>query len=382
MTDSATQDAPTLFTGLRLGPHRLPHRVVMAPMTRNRAGDGNAPTEMNTTYYRQRASAALIVTEATWVERRGTGYPGIPGIVNRAQVDGWRQITDAVHEEDGRIYLQLWHAGRISHPDLQPGGGRPVAPSAVRPDGEAMTPEGPKPFVEPRALETGEVRELVTTFRRGAELAREAGFDGVELHAANGYLLDQFLRDGTNRRTDRYGGSVDDRCRFLVDVVDELCDVWGGERVGVRLSPVNDFNDMRDSTPAVTFGRAAEHLDRAGIGYLHVVEPEAPVPGPEGEQGDVFARIREAFGGTLMANGGYDRASAERAVASGYAQLVSFAKKFLANPDLPRRLAEGLPLNEPDPDTFYGGDERGYTDYPAWDELPEEQRRELAAGAG
>lgn len=376
-----TENDHALFDELRLGPHRLPHRVVMAPMTRNRAGEGNVPTEMNATYYRQRASAALIVTEATWVERRGTGYPGIPGIVNRPQVEGWRKVTGAVRDEGGRIFLQLWHAGRISHPDLQPGGRRPVAPSPVRPDGEAMTPEGPKPFVEPRPLETGEVRELVGTFRRGAELARGAGFDGVELHAANGYLVDQFLRDGTNRRSDRYGGSVDGRCRFLVEVAEALSDVWGGDRVGVRLSPVNDFNDMRDSRPAVTFGRAAELLDRTGVGYLHLVEPEAPVPGPEGEHGGVFSRLREAFDGTLMANGGYDLASADRAVATGYAQLVSFAKNFLANPDLPRRLSEGLPLNEPDEETFYGGDERGYTDYPTWDEL-EDGRGEPAARAG
>lgn len=370
---------PTLFDGFELGPYRLPNRVVMAPMTRNRAGPGNAPTDMNVTYYRQRASAGLIVTEATWTERGGTGYPGIPGIETDRQVDGWRKVTEAVHGEGGRIYLQLWHAGRISHPDLQPEGRRPVAPSAVRPEGEAMTPEGPEPFVEPRALETAEVEERVESFGEGARRAYEAGFDGVELHAANGYLVDQFLRDGTNRRDDRYGGSVDARCRFLVESTDALVDVWGADRVGVRLSPVNGFNDMRDSDPEATFTTAAERLDGIGIAYLHLVEPEAPVPGPGGEAGEVFAAIRSAFGGPIMANGGYDRASANRAISSGYAQLVSFAKKFLANPDLPRRLAEDLPLNRPDPDTFYGGDEEGYIDYPAWEELTDEERETVCA---
>jgi N-ethylmaleimide reductase len=372
-------DSP-LFTSFQLGPYRLPHRVVMAPMTRNRAGEGSVPTEMNVTYYRQRSSASLIVSEATWVERRGIGYPGVPGIADEEQVEGWRRVTKAVHEEGSRIFLQLWHGGRISHPDLQPDGGRPVAPSAVRPEGEAVTPGGPSPFVEPRALETGEVEELVGVFRRAAQRAYRADFDGVELHAANGYLVDQFLRDGTNRRDDRYGGSADRRCRFLVEVTEALCDVWGPARVGVRLSPVNGFNDMRDSEPAATFGRAAGRLDDLGVGYLHLVEPGAPVPATEGEHGHVFARIREAFTGTLVANGGYDRPSAERAIETGWAGLVSFAADFLATPDLPRRLAEGLPLNEPDRATFYGGDERGYVDYPTWEELDEERRRELAAG--
>jgi N-ethylmaleimide reductase len=371
MTDAETP----LFREFELGPHHLPNRVVMAPMTRNRAGEGNAPTEMNATYYRQRASAGLVLTEATWVEPAGTGYPGIPGIETDRQVEGWRRVTDAVHDAGGRIFLQLWHAGRISHPDLQPGGRRPVAPSAIRPEGEAMTPEGPKPFVEPRALETEEVEALVEAFRRGARNAERAAFDGVELHAANGYLVDQFLRDGTNHREDRYGGSTAARCRFLEEVVEALRDVWGPDRVGVRLSPVNDFNDMRDSDPAATFATATGLLAETGIGYLHLVEPEAPVPGPEGEHGEVFARIREAFPGPLMANGGYDRASSDRAIASGYAEMVSFAKKFLANPDLPRRLREGLPLNQPDPDTFYGGDAEGYVDYPTWEE------REAAAAS-
>lgn len=372
-------DSP-LFTPFRLGPFRLPHRVVMAPMTRNRAGDGNAPTEMNATYYRQRSSASLIVAEATWVEPRGVGYPGVPGIADERQVEAWRRVTSAVHEEGSRIFLQLWHGGRISHPDLQPDGGRPVAPSAVLPEGEAMTPRGPKPFVEPRPLEAGEVEELVEAFRGASERGRRSGFDGVELHAGNGYLVDQFLRDGTNRRDDRYGGTVDRRCRFLVEVTEALCDVWGTGRVGVRLSPVSGFNDMRDSDPAGTFGRAAGLLDDLAIGYLHLVEPGAPVPAPEGEAGHVFTRIRDAFTGPLIANGGYDRSSAERAIETGWAELVSFAEDFLATPDLPRRLAEGLPLNHPDRETFYGGGERGYVDYPTWEELDEEGRRELAAG--
>lgn len=378
-SSDGSPDRP-LLTPFDLGPYRLPSRVVMAPMTRNRAGEGNVPTEMNALYYRQRASAALILTEATPVEPRGHGYPGIPGLHTDEQEEGWARVTDAVHREGGRIFSQLWHTGRISHP-LTLGNERPVAPSAVKPAGEAMTPEGPKPFVTPRPLEVEEVEEIVALFRGAAERAYRANFDGVELHAANGYLVDQFLRDGTNRRTDRYGGSVEDRARFLVEVTEALVEVWGPERVGVRLSPLNDLNDMEDSDPPSTFGYAARRLGELGIAYLHVVEPGSPKPPveDEGETGRTFRAIRDAFPGPLVANGGYDRESGNAVVEAGYAQLVSYAKLFLANPDLPRRFAEGLPLNEPDPDTFYGGDEEGYVDYPTWEELQQEEA-EVAAG--
>jgi len=360
-----------LFRGTKVGDLSLPHRIVMAPMTRNRAGAGNAPTEMNAAYYRQRASASLILTEATPVEPRGHGYPNIPGIYTDAQEAGWRRVTEAVHEAGGRIFQQLWHSGRINHPLTMPDGEVPVAPSAVRPEGSVATVEGEKDFVVPRALATEEAVAIVEDFRRGAERSKRAGFDGVELHAANGYLVDQFLRDGTNRRDDRYGGSVENRVRFLREVVEALVDVWGGGRVGVRLSPLSSFNDMADSDPASTFGHAAATLDDLGVAYLHVVEPEDPKPPvrDDGEAGRVFGAVRDRFPGCLVANGGYDRTTGSRVVREGYAELVSYARMFLANPDLPRRFAENLPLNDPDPDTFYGGDERGYVDYPTWEEI-------------
>jgi N-ethylmaleimide reductase len=352
--------AGRMFAPIRVGPYELPHRIVMAPMTRNRAGRGNVPTPLNATYYAQRASAGLIITEATQVSPQGVGYPNTPGIHTDEQVAGWRRVTSAVQRRRGRIFLQLWHVGRISHPYYQPGGALPVAPSAIRPKGEIYTPEGPKPFVTPRALDASEIPVIVRQFAEGARRARDAGFDGVELHAANGYLIDQFLRDGTNRRTDRYGGAVENRARFLLELTEAVCAVWGADRVGVRLSPVSSFNDMADSDPARTFAYAAERLNALGVAYVHVVEhitPEAPAP-------RITPLVRAAFRGPLMVNDGYDRALAEAAVTEGRADLVSFGKPFLANPDLPERFAEGAPLNVPEPSTFYGGDERGYTDYP------------------
>jgi N-ethylmaleimide reductase len=352
-----------------LGNLILPHRVVMAPMTRNRAGPGHAPREMNTLYYRQRASAALILTEATPVEPRGHGYPHVPGMYSSRQELGWRRVVDAVHEEGGRIFQQLWHAGRIGHPlNLPEEADETVAPSPVRPEGEIQTPEGPRPFPEPRALDADEVTALVGRFLSAARRARRAGFDGVELHGANGYLVDQFLRDGTNRRRDRYGGDVEGRARFLVEATGALVDVWGADRVGVRLSPLNPFNDMEDSDPERIFVHAAGRLGELGIGYLHVVEPEPADERPDGIEHTVVTRMRDAFGGTVMLNGGYDRETGNRAVAEGRADLVSYGRLFLANPDLPRRFAEALPLNEPDPDTFYGGGAEGYVDYPTWEE--------------
>ncbi|MBE0617871.1 MAG: alkene reductase, partial [Proteobacteria bacterium] len=257
-----------LFAPFQLGPNALPNRIVMAPMTRNRAGEGCAPRELNATYYAQRASAGLIVTEASQVSPQGVGYPFTPGIHSSQQVAGWRLVTAAVHRAGGRIFLQLWHVGRISHPSLQPGGALPVAPSAVRPEGEGMTYEGPRPFVTPRALETGELPGLVGQFRDGARNAHEAGFDGVEIHAANGYLLDQFLRDGTNHRADAYGGSVENRARLLLEVVEAVAGVWGADRVGVRISPLNAFNSMADTDPDATFTHVARALRPFGLGYL------------------------------------------------------------------------------------------------------------------
>jgi N-ethylmaleimide reductase len=350
-----------LFTPFQLGPLLLPNRIVMAPMTRNRAGAGNVPTPLNAEYYEQRASAGLIVTEATQVSPEGVGYPGTPGIHTDAQVEGWRQVTDAVHRAGGRVFLQLWHVGRISHPSLQPGGALPVAPSAIAAAGQAFTHSGLQPFVVPRPLETREIAGVVAQFEAGARHALAAGFDGVEVHAANGYLIDQFLRDGTNRRTDRYGGSVENRARFLLEVTEAVAGVWDAARVGVRLSPWSDFNSMRDSDPAATFGYAARALAPFGLAYLHVVEPVGGVPVGVAA---LAPELRGAFGGPLMVNGGYTRALAEAALARGDADLVSFGASYLANPDLPVRLVRNAPLNAPEPATFYGGDHRGYTDYP------------------
>jgi N-ethylmaleimide reductase len=355
---------PDLSTPVAIGALTLPNRIVMAPMTRNRAGPGNVPTALTAEYYSQRASAGLIITEATQVSPQGVGYPGTPGIHSDAQVAGWRRATDAVHQAGGRIFLQLWHVGRISHPSLQPDGALPVAPSARAPKGEAFTASGPQPFVTPRELRTAEIPEIVGQFEAGARLAKAAGFDGVEIHGANGYLIDQFLRDGTNRRSDRYGGSLAGRARFLIEVTEAVAGVWGPGRVGVRLSPQSAFNDMSDSDPRATFGHAARALAPFGLAYLHIVEPVGALP--EGTA-PLAPDLKQAFGGPLMINGGYTRALAEAALARGAADLVSFGASFLANPDLPLRLVQDAPLNPPDPATFYGGDARGYTDYPALD---------------
>jgi N-ethylmaleimide reductase len=351
-----------ILSAFTLGPLQLPNRVVMAPMTRNRAGPGNVPVALNATYYAQRATAGLIVSEATQVSPQGLGYPDTPGIHSAEQIAGWKLVTDAVHRAGGRIFLQLWHVGRISHPLLQPDGALPVAPSAIAPTGQAWTLDGLKPYVTPRALETSEITSLVENYRRGAANARHAGFDGVELHGANGYLVDQFLRDKTNRRIDRYGGSALNRARFLLEVTEALVAEWGAERVGVRLSPTTPFNDMADSNPAETFSTAVQELNRFGLSYLHIVEPAAGDPIPAGEVPDI-AFFRRRWRAALMANKGYDLARANAVLADGCADLVSFAVLFLANPDLPERFRRGAALNPPDRKTFYGGAERGYTDY-------------------
>lgn len=359
-----TAKAADLYAEYSLGPLNLPNRFVMAPMTRNRAGAGNVPTEFVSRYYEQRASAGLLVTEATQIAPEGVGYPNTPGIHTADQIAGWARVTDAVHAARGRIFLQLWHVGRISHPLFQPNGILPVAPSAVAPAGQVYTPDGLKPFETPRALVADEIPWIVEQYREGAANALDAGFDGVELHGANGYLPDQFLRDGTNRRLDEYGGSVQNRARFLLDIVRELIDVWGPDRVGVRLSPSGTFNEMKDSNPMETFGYVVGELDRLGIVYVHLVE---------GNEDDIrhggsivpTERLRPLFRRTLIVNGGYDRERADAVIGNGLADLVSFGKAFLANPDLPQRLKFGAALNVPEPDTFYGGGEKGYIDYPA-----------------
>ncbi len=352
----------SLLTPVRIGPYDLPNRLIMAPMTRNRAGQGNVPTAINAAYYAQRASAGLIITEATQVSPQGVGYPNTPGIHSPAHVEGWKQVTQAVHAAGGRIVLQLWHVGRISHPSLQPGGAPPVAPSAIKPDGQALTLEGLKPFVTPRALELREIAGIVEEYRTGAANALSAGFDGVEIHAANGYLIDQFLRDKTNQRTDEYGGSIPNRARLLLEVAEALISVWGPERIGVRLSPLNPFNDIADSTPAETFGYAINQLNRLRLAFLDLVEDNIAGNAP------LDARhFRRSWNQVLIANRGYDQERANALLAEGAADAVAFGVPFLANPDLPERFRRGAPLNPPNRSTFYGGGEAGYTDYPFLD---------------
>ena len=364
MTQS--EQHPTLHSPVQVGPYTLRNRMVMAPMTRSRAVAGNVPSDLAVTYYAQRASAGLIVTEGTQVSPQGVGYMGTPGIHEEEQIAGWRRVTDAVHEKGGRIFAQLWHVGRISHPLLQPDGGLPVAPSAIAAEGQTYTLEGPKPFGVPRALELDEIPGVVEQFAHGARSALASGFDGVEIHGANGYLVDQFLRSGTNQRTDAYGGPVENRTRFLLEVTEAVVGVWGADRVGVRFSPTGVFNTMSDSDPAATFGYAAKALDRFGLAYLHVVEPvgsPAPLVAPV---------LRAAFRGPFILNGGYNLDSGNAALAAGEADLISFGVLFLSNPDLPERFAEGSALNPVDQGTFYQGGEKGYIDYPT---------REVVAGA-
>ena len=356
-----------LFTPLQMGPHTLANRIVMAPLTRNRAGAGNVPQAMNIEYYRQRASAGLIISEGSQISPTAVGYLATPGIHSPEQIAGWKQVTDAVHSRGGKIFLQLWHCGRVSHPSLQPGGILPVAPSAILPASQTFTPNGWQPLVTPRALETSELPGIVADYRQAAQNAMAAGFDGVEIHAANGYLLDQFIRDGSNRRTDAYGGSLENRSRLLLEVTAAVTGVWGADRVGVRFSPINSFNDMHDSNPQKTFDFMASALNTFGLAYLHGMELSF---GSEPKPDFDFAQMRRCFKGPYMANGCYDKARAETALASGYADLVAFGVPFIANPDLPERFARNAPLNTPDQSSFYGGDEKGYTDYPFLDINP------------
>jgi N-ethylmaleimide reductase len=354
-----------LFSSYDLGPGELKNRMVMAPMTRNRAGRGNSPQPLNALYYGQRAGAGLIITEAAQVSPQGLGYPDMPGIYSPEQIAGWRMVTDLVHSRGGLIFLQLFHCGRISHPSLQPEGAAPVAPSAIKPAGEAMTYEGPRPFITPRSLETEEIAAIIDQFRQGAENALAANFDGVEIHGANGYLVDQFLRDGTNRRTDQYGGSVENRSRFLFEVTKEVVNVLGQGRVGVHISPGNPFNDIHDSNSEGVFSHVAAGLNRFPLAYLHVVEVNLSKPTDfNGGLNPITKKLRKIYAGTYMTNGGYDRDLAERVLQLGDADLVSFGKLYLANPDLAERFMKNAPLNQPDPASFYGGDETGYTDYP------------------
>ncbi len=351
-----------LFSPIQVGELELANRMVMAPMTRNRAPE-TIPTALMAEYYRQRASAGLIVSEGAQVSEQGIGYPATPGIHTQSQIGAWQKVTRAVQDADGRIFCQLWHCGRISHPDFHKGV-LPVAPSAIRPEGQAFTYEGLKDFVTPRALETAEIPGIVDQYRHAAACAIKAGFDGVEIHAANGYLIDQFLRDRTNHRTDAYGGSIDNRIRLLSDIAQAVCDEIGKDKVGVRISPINHFNDIDDSNPQALFNRVAEVLSAIGVVYLHVVE--VSMAGDSDTAVDM-SEIRQRFAGAYIANGGYDKARGNKAISGGAADLVAFGVPFLANPDLPKRFELDAPLNAPDPDRFYGGSAEGYTDYPTLD---------------
>jgi N-ethylmaleimide reductase len=353
-----------LFSQYRMGDLTLPNRIVMAPMTRNRAGDADVPVLLTVTYYVQRASAGMIITEGSQVSPQGVGYVHTPGIYSEAQVAGWKKVTEAVHRNGGKIFIQLWHVGRVSHPDFL-GGDLPVAPSALPVEGFVHTPGGKKPIPVPRALKTDEVPDIVRQFRQAAENARAAGFDGVEIHGANGYLLDQFLRSGSNKRTDVYGGNLENRARLPLEVTKAVIEVWGRDRVGYRISPHNNANSMSDANPLETFSYFTRELNKTGLGYLHLIEPIGGRAGfvpPEARLGPTLRRIFER---TFILNGGYGLQSGNEAIIRGEADLIAFGVPFLANPDLPERFRQNEPLNEPDMATFYVGGAKGYTDYPA-----------------
>jgi N-ethylmaleimide reductase len=352
-----------LFSPLRLGAIELPNRVVMSSLTRNRAGEGNVPTDLMVEYYRQRASAGLILTEASPVCAEGHGYPRTPGIHTAEQVAGWKKVTDAVHAAGGRIAIQLWHVGRISHPDLQPNGATPVAPSALRPAGQTITFTGMQDYVTPRALETAEISGVVAAFAQAAKNAMAAGFDGVEIHGGNGYLVDQFLRSSTNQRTDAYGGSKENRARLLLEIIAAVTAAIGNGRVGLRLSPVTPFNDMSDANPQETFDYAVGELNRFDLAFLDILQGTGGSPQAQWLPFD-YARLRTIYKGNLVLNNGYDFASGQEAIATGAADAIAFGRALLANPDLVERFRRGAPLNQPDYERLYVGEERGYTDYP------------------
>ncbi len=347
----------TLFDPIRIGAFALPNRIVMAPLTRARAtADGRVPTDLMREYYRQRATAGLILTEATSVTAMGVGYERTPGIWSDDQVAGWRRITDAVHDAGGRILMQLWHVGRISDPSLL-GGKPPVAPSAIAASGHVSLLRPERPYPTPRALERDEIPGVVADYRRGAENAQRAGFDGVEIHGANGYLLDQFLQDGTNKRTDDYGGAVENRARLMLEVADAAIAVWGADRVGMHLAPRGDAHSMSDSDPAATFGHVARELGRRKLAFLFAREHRA--------DDSLGPMLKRAFGGSFIANERYTIEQSEAALEHGEADAISFGVKFIANPDLPERLRRRAELNELDRANMYGGGAEGYTSYPA-----------------
>jgi N-ethylmaleimide reductase len=351
----------SLFSPIQFGAITAPNRIFMAPMTRCRADANHVPTDIMVEHYAQRASGGLLIAEATMAMEGNSSFWMEPGIYSAAQVAGWKKVTDAVHAKGGRIFLQIWHGGRACHPLLN-NGARPVAPSAIPITGdEVRTPEGKKPYVEPHALRDDELPGIVAGFKKAAENAKAAGFDGVEVHGANGYLIDEFLRDGANKRSGPYGGSIENRARLLCEIVEAVCGVWGSGRVGVRLSPLNSYNSMIDSDPVALISTVAAMLNRYNLAYLHVMRGDFL----QQQKGDVLTPARANFKGTLIANMGYSADEADKAIAGGKIDAVAFGTHFLANPDLPARFSSRAPLNAPDAATFYTPGPKGYTDYPA-----------------
>lgn len=355
-----------LLEPYKLGPTTLPNRLVMAPLTRNRAVAGMVPSPLAVEYYGQRASAGLLITEASQISQQGQGYQDTPGIYSKEQVAGWRKVTERVHRRGGRIFIQIWHVGRISHTTLQPNGGAPVGPSAIRAKGKTFVGGTFTDISEPRALALEEIPGIVDDFRRATVNAIEAGFDGVEIHGANGYLLDQFAKDGANKRTDAYGGSIENRARLMLEVTKAVASEAGPERTGIRISPVTPSNDISDSDPQPLFEHIVDHLNALKLVYIHVIE--GATGGPRDVAPFDYRSLRKRFNGAYIANNGYDFALANKVLAANEADLIAFGKLFIANPDLVERLKRGAPLNAPDKATFYGGDAKGYTDYPTLSE--------------
>jgi N-ethylmaleimide reductase len=366
-----TQSQQKLFSPLKVGPLTLSHRVVMAPLTRMRSQQpGDIPNDLMVEYYGQRASqGGLIISEATTISVGGRGYLGAPGIFSDEQVAGWKKVVNAIHAKGGYIFLQLWHVGRVSHVDMT-NGATPIAPSTVPFEGVAFTKNGWVPVSPHRALNLEEIPYLIEDYRRAARRAKAAGFDGVELHGGNGYLLDQFIQDGTNKRTDAYGGPVENRARLLLEVLDAVVSVWGANRVGVRLSPRTQFNSMSDSNPTALFAYIGEQLNKCGLAYLHLIEPriKGNAAVADGLPPVAAGELRKVFKGNILAAGGFEPDSAEAIIETGDADFVAFGRHFIANPDLPQRIQKVLPLTPYDRTTFYGGDARGYTDYPDFQE--------------
>jgi len=369
--DETAMNDKTLFEPYHLGSLTLSNRVVMAPLTRNRAGEGFVPSEFAATYYSQRASAGLLISEASQISQQGQGYQGTPGIYTRAQVDGWRKVTAAVHAKGGHIFLQLWHVGRVSHVDLQENGAAPVAPSALRPATKVFVNNSFEDVSEPRALEISELPGIVNDFRQAAANAIEAGFDGVEIHGANGYLLDQFLKDGANVRDDAYGGSVENRARLLLEVTAAVVKEIGAERTGIRLSPISPANGVSSSAPQAQFDYVVDQLDTLGLVYLHVVE--GATGGPRDVAPFDYGSLRQRFKNTYIANNGYDLDLASSHLNEDKADLIAFGRPFIGNPDLVARLENAAPLSAFNPSTLYGGGAAGYTDYPTFAESASRQ---------